>query len=99
MLVIAGTITVAPADRDAAIAAALAISSPTREEPGCISYGFSADLLDPAKFRLFEEWRSQEDLDLHFATPHMADFLDALGAIQVTESTITKYKITSHGPL
>ena len=47
MLVVAGVIGIDPANRDAAVAAALRMMEETQREPGCISYTFSADLADP----------------------------------------------------
>ena len=58
MIVIAGKITIDPAHRDTAIAAAVELMQETRKETGCLSYTFSADLVDPGCFWIFEEWES-----------------------------------------
>jgi quinol monooxygenase YgiN len=99
MLVVAGTIRLDPARRQDAIREALAVMEATRREPGCISYTFSADLADPAVFHLFEEWESQEALDAHFETPHMATFQAAMGGFGIQEMTVRKYSGASVGPL
>jgi quinol monooxygenase YgiN len=71
----------------------------TREEPGCISYTFSADLGDESLFHIFEEWESQEALDAHFQAPHMAVFQGKLGEIGVREMKVQKYDVAGVTPL
>ncbi len=99
MLVIAGSIVIDPAKREAAIAAALEMMKVTRQEAGCISYTFSADLTDPGGFRIFEEWESQAALDAHFKVPHMAKFQAAMGGFGVKDLQVKRYEISSVGPL
>ena len=99
MLVIAGTITIDPAQREPAIAAAKEMMAATLEEPGCISYTFSADLSDPGGFRIFEEWEDQAALDAHFQAPHMAAFQAKMGGFGVRGMEVQRYEIASVGPL
>lgn len=35
------------------------------KRPGCIAYSFNQSLEDPTEFVLFEQWRSQDDMDNH----------------------------------
>ena len=79
MIVIAGHVALDPARRDAAIAAAREMMRETRREPGCISYTFSADLDEPGRFRIFEEWEGDEALRAHFTSPHMARWSSVSG--------------------
>lgn len=99
MLVIAGTISIDPEKREAAVAAALEMMEATLEEPGCISYSFSGDLTDPGGFRIFEEWESQEALDAHFASPHMAVFQGRVGGFGLRDMKVQRYEIASVGPV
>jgi len=99
MLVVAGSIGIDPAKREAAIAAAKEMMSATRQEPGCRAYSFSLDLDDPGRFHLFEHWESQAALDAHFKTPHMARFSAAVAALGVREAAIQRYDISGGGPL
>jgi quinol monooxygenase YgiN len=98
-LVIAGRARIDPAQHEAAVAAASEMMRETRREPGCISYVFSADVEEPGAFRIFEEWESQEALDAHFASPHMAAFQAKVGGLGVKEMAVRKYQIASVGPL
>ena len=60
---------------DAVLAAFEACTVQTHEEPGCLLYALHRDNADPHHFVLVERWRSQEDVDAHFATPHVAALL------------------------
>ena len=86
----------ARADRsetDDAIAAAIEMMRATRAEEGNIEYVFTADLSDPAVFRIYEEWQSQDALDFHFATPHMAAFGGAIAQIKPKGMDVKVYDI------
>lgn len=53
-------------------------------EEGCISYVFARDLGQPDLLHIIEVWRDQSALDLHFKTPHMAEFQAAIkGRIKI----------------
>src|SRR4051794_7316445 len=54
----------------------------TRAEEGCITYAFSVDLSDDTTIRVIERWRSIDDIKGHTASPHMAEFNKAMGAIR-----------------
>ena len=99
MLVIGGPIRLDAARREEAIAAAKEVMEATRKEPGCISYTFSADLEDPGCFMIFEEWETQEALEAHFATPHMASFSAKFGALGLKGMNVQKYEVSSVGPV
>lgn len=99
MLVVAGTIEIDPAQRDAAIAAALRVMEETQREPGCISYTFSADLTEPGRFRIFEEWQDEAALHAHFKAPHMAAFQKAVAGLGVRRMAIQRYDVSSVGPV
>ena len=60
MIVVSGTITVDPADHDAAAALMQTLVEETAKEAGSVSYAFYADLESPGTFRVFEEWESDE---------------------------------------
>ena len=99
MLVVAGYLRFDPSRRKEALAAAQAAMKATRQEPGCISYTFSADLEDESVFRVFEEWKNQAALDDHFSQPHMTDFQKTIAALGVRDMQIRRYAIAQIGPL
>ena len=99
MIVVKATARVKPGKRDAAIAIANTMQEATRAEAGNLSYTFSADLEDDLVFHLFEEWKTQDDLDAHFGTAHMAEFIVGLGDVLDGDMPTTKYLIAESGPL
>ena len=99
MLVIAGTIQVTPEDIERNRDAINTMCAESNKEEGCHAYAFSADLGTPGLIRVFESWESQEALDAHFATPHMAEFQKALATATVSGMDILKYQIESVGPM
>ena len=72
-------IRVAEGRSDATVAALEACVVKTHEEPGCLVYAVHRDEADPLHLVVVERWRSQEDLDAHLATPHVADLFAFAG--------------------
>lgn len=99
MLVVAGTITLDPGQRQTAEAAFDRMRAATLQEPGCLAYDAYLDRKDPGTVFVFERWRAQADLDAHFATPHMAAFGAALASCGVTAMEVRKYEVSSEGPV
>ena len=99
MFVIAGHIRIDATNRDAAITGAKEMMDETLKEKGCLHYVISADVGDEGLFHLFEEWESQEALDAHFKSPHMAQFQKSLGSVGVKELKVRRYEVSSVGPL
>jgi quinol monooxygenase YgiN len=48
-----------------------ALMAHTRNEKGCISCHWYADIEDERSFRLVEEWETQRDLDDHLKSDHV----------------------------
>jgi quinol monooxygenase YgiN len=99
MIVIAGHVALDPKQQEPAIAAAREMMTETRREAGCISYAFSADLEEPGRFHIFEEWESDAALAVHFKSPHMARFQQAVGGLGVREMAVQRYEVSKVGPL
>ena len=51
----------------------------SRRDHGCLSYELFASDSTPGTFVTMEEWQSQEDLDAHMASSHIADVITAAG--------------------
>jgi quinol monooxygenase YgiN len=90
-IIVTGTIDLDPAKRDGFIAAANACMDATRAEDGNESYVFSADLTDQGRFYVCEQWASQDVMDTHMATSHLAAFMGAMGEFGVTGASLTKW--------
>jgi quinol monooxygenase YgiN len=70
-----------------------AMEEASRKEAGCHGYAFSVDVSDPGTVRVTERWRSMDDLRLHFATPHMAEFQKAVAALAPHKLDIKAYEV------
>ena len=81
MIVVQGDFIIKPGKRDEAIAAMIDVAKATQQEAGCIRYNFYADLENPNKFIVYEEWESQAHLDVHLSQDnppaHMVRFREA----------------------
>ena len=95
MLVIAGIVKVKPETRAEAIAAAIKMAKATRQEPGCISYGFSSDLEDPNTFLIFEQWKDEAALMSHFQSPHMAEFNGLIPRFLAAPPSINRFDVSN----
>ncbi|MFI5865281.1 putative quinol monooxygenase [Streptomyces sp. NPDC051546] len=62
-------------------AQALALVSPTRAEPGNISYRAYEDPSAPGAWVVLEEWADGASWDAHMASPHLAEALARTGAL------------------
>ena len=74
MLLIVGTIRLPADGLAAALPAMRAMVQASRAEPGCIEYAYAQDVLDSGLIHVHELWRSQDDLDRHFASAHIAQW-------------------------
>jgi quinol monooxygenase YgiN len=71
----------------------------SRKEPGCITYAYSFDMLQPNRMRAIEVWTSEAALREHFTTPHMAAFRRELAALQVRIVSLTVHELGKEGRL
>jgi quinol monooxygenase YgiN len=55
----------------------LSLLTPTRTEPGCITFDLLQDTTDPTVFVLYENWKDQTALDNHFQQPYVKQVLQA----------------------
>ena len=91
-IIVTGTIDFDPSKRDEAIAAVTACMEATQAEEGCEHYAFSGDFADPGRMYVSEQWASQEAMDTHMATPHLAALMGAMGSLGVTAASLTKWE-------
>lgn len=56
MLIIAGHLTVEPADRDAYVTDCAGAVELARSAPGCLDFALAADTLDPSRVNVYERW-------------------------------------------
>jgi quinol monooxygenase YgiN len=95
MLIIAAEIRIPEENMDAMAEICRTMVTETMKEPTCVTYAFSQDFSEPGLVRIFECWETQEGLDLHFATPHMAAFQGGMVALSPKGTIANKYEISS----
>ena len=76
---VVATIPTKPETGDAVRAGLAELVAATREEEGCLEYDAFESKATPGVFVTIEAWRSQEDLDAHMVTPHIAKAFEVLG--------------------
>lgn len=99
MIVVSGVMKMDPANHDAFAEIGAKLAAASLAEEGCHAYGWWADAQNPGTFRVFEEWADQAAIDTHFATPHMAEFMGAMGSVGITEAEIHKYEVADKSKL
>jgi quinol monooxygenase YgiN len=81
MLIVIGRVACAAGKRDELVEAMRWMQTESRQEPGCLRYGFFASVDDPDEFIAVEEWGSKEALGTHFGAPSVAGFGAKLGGL------------------
>lgn len=91
MIFVQGTIRLGSPDIQAIVSAIKMMTTKSNEEPGCIHYSFAQDISDPQLLHICERWKSEEDLNAHFQTEHMAKFNELVATIEVTRMDVRMY--------
>jgi quinol monooxygenase YgiN len=97
MIIIAGSLSFDPADREDVLASLAEVTAASRGDPGCVEYVWSEDTEAPNTFRFFECWDTQAALDAHLAAPHEAVFGER-NLARLTGATATTYEATPVPP-
>lgn len=93
MIIVSGTIVMNPDRVERATELTAELVAATREEPGNIEYEFFSALDDPGRFHLHEAWESQEAIDAHSASAHLATFFGAAAELEISKVEITQYEV------
>ncbi len=97
MIIIAGSLSFDPADREDVLASLAEVTAASRTDGGCVEYFWSEDLEAPNTFRFFECWDSQDALDAHLAAPHEAAFGER-NLSRLAGATATTYQAAPVAP-
>lgn len=69
----------------------LSLVDPTRKEKGCVDYIFYQDNEDESILMLYENWESEEDLEVHMNTERFKNtFAKIEGMFELTVHKLTK---------
>ncbi|MDX6583134.1 MAG: hypothetical protein QOI10_2318 [Solirubrobacterales bacterium] len=81
MLIVIGRAACAPENRDELIEVMRWMQTESRQEPGCMGYGFHESVEQPNEFVAVELWESKEALQTHFGAPSVAGFGAKVGPL------------------
>lgn len=95
MIVLAGTIRIAPGCRDKALPHIRAIVAASRAEEGCLAYSFAFDAEDDHLVHIFEAFRDRAAREAHRNAPHMAVWRAAWGEAGIGDRRMREYDVAA----
>jgi quinol monooxygenase YgiN len=95
MIVVVGRVSSDAEKRDELIRVGQAVAAASRSEDGCISYRVYEDTEVANEFVFVEEWESDDALKRHFATSHIRDFMQSIGATVTRPPDVKFHTIAS----
>jgi quinol monooxygenase YgiN len=95
MIVVVGRVKTDAEKRDELIRVGQTVAAASQAEVGCISYRLYEDVEVANDFVFLEEWESNEALEQHFATAHVAAFLQAIPATIIAPPDVKFHEIAS----
>jgi quinol monooxygenase YgiN len=98
-ILIAGTVHLPAGDREKALAETASLVEQTRTQKGCRHYVWSADPTSTTRVYVYENWDSVEDLAAHLAGTYYQSMLVTLGGYGVTETEVSKFKVSLEEPV
>lgn len=64
----------------------------TLKEKGCYSYVFHQSIENPTEFAFYEQWESEDHLNVHLNSLHMKNFFEEVsGILEIGYPQIKKY--------
>lgn len=97
MIIVAGSMSFAAADRADVLASLVEVTAASRRDTGCVEYWWAEDIEHPNTFSFYECWETRELLDAHLAQPHEASFAERnLG--RMTGATASMFEATELPP-
>jgi quinol monooxygenase YgiN len=94
MIVLSGTVRIAPGMREAALPHIRAIVAASRAEPGCLAYSFAFDIEDDHLVRIFECFRDRPAREAHRNAPHMKVWREAWDAAGIGDRRMKEYDVS-----
>lgn len=99
MIAVLGSFRLPPEALDEAGPMMRAVIEATLREPGCRSYSYAMDVLEPGLIRVHEVWDSRAALEAHFASPHMALWSSQRSALGFADRSLAGYELGAPEPL
>ena len=93
MIVVIGEFRFTPEHASDALAAMARVIAASRAEPGCLTYSYAEDVLEPGLFRVSEAWESREALSAHFATEPMRAWQQERAGYGMSGRRVVAYEV------
>jgi quinol monooxygenase YgiN len=75
------------------------VQAASRDDDGCLNYGYYRNVGDDLEFIAVEEWRDMDALEKHLKTPHVARLIAALREHGSERLEIAAHTVAHSGPL
>ena len=95
MIVVVGRVVTDADKRAELVRVGQTVAAASCVEPGCMSYRLYQDTDNENAFVFVEEWESDAALQQHFASSHVAEFLQAIRATIVAPPDVKFHSIAS----
>ena len=99
MLLIVGTVRLPSHKLAAARPVMKQMVEASRLEPGCIEYFYAEDLFEPGLIHVKELWNSQQALDRHFASNHLAQWRAAWSILEIGHRSLRVFQVDAGQPV
>jgi quinol monooxygenase YgiN len=98
MLLVIGRVKCDSANRKELIELLGQMQDDSRQEEGCLRYGFFAAVEDDDSFVAVEEWEDRDALDRHFTQPHLATFAGRLLELVSERPEVAVHEVSGTSP-
>jgi quinol monooxygenase YgiN len=89
-----------PERRDDLLALLAEVQEASRQDDGCLNYGYYENITEASSFVAVEEWRDMDALAAHLRTEHVARLIAAIGQMAEQEAfEIAAHEVARSGPL
>ncbi|MFT3722854.1 MAG: putative quinol monooxygenase [Hyphomonadaceae bacterium] len=88
MILITGTVVVAPENRAAFLDVAIRHVNHSRAEAGCLAYSCNEDVMAPNSFTFVERWRDQAAVQFHFAQDYSGAFVGEIRRLAINSPVV-----------
>ena len=95
MIVVVGRVSTDADKRDELVRGGQAVAAASRAEAGCLAYRLYEATDEENAFVFVEEWESDEALKRHFATPHIAEFMQAVPGVITAPPDVKFHTVAS----
>ena len=93
MIIVAGALVVDPHAREAYLEGCVDVVAAGRAPDGCLDFALSADLVEPGRINVFEQWDSEDALHRFRGSGPDSDQLADL-----RESRVGEFSVVERGP-